>query len=142
MSLLHALIGARLAGGSGGEVTATDVVKATGRMTAQQAATTLTNLGAEAAPGTVTDLTSTSITLAPAANTLYTYGTLSALTLSSAPAGWFNIVFTSGSTATVTTFPAGISGLESFAAKANTQYELDVRDGRATIKGWPVGASA
>jgi hypothetical protein len=49
-------------------------------------------------------------------------------------------VFTSGSTATSTTFPATILGLEDFAAEANTIYEINVLDNRAVVGSWAVSA--
>lgn len=93
-------------------------------------------------PETVTDLSSTSITLANAVdNTIYEYGELTSLTVSNPPAtGAYSIVFTSGATATTTTFPATILGLESFAAEANTVYEINVLDNRAVVGSWAVSA--
>ena len=92
-------------------------------------------------PVTVTDLSSTSIILAPATNTIYEYGELTSLTISNPPAtGAYSIVFTSGSTATTTTIPSTILGLESFAAEANTLYEINVLDNRAVIGSWAVSA--
>ena len=93
-------------------------------------------------PSIVTDLSSTSITLAASANTEYRFGELTSLTVSSSPAsGAYSIVFTSGSTPTVTTFPASVLGLEDFAAEADTIYEINVLDGRAVYKGWPIPVS-
>ena len=93
-------------------------------------------------PTTVTDLSSTSITLDLAAdNTIYKYGELTSLTVTSPPAtGEYTIVFTSGSTPTVTTIPATILGLESFAAEANTLYEINVLDNRAVVGSWAVSS--
>ncbi len=82
------------------------------------------------------------VTIAAADNTVYNCGELSSLTVSSSPAsGVYSIVFTSGATPTVTTFPATILGLEDFAAEANTRYEINVLDGRAVYMGWPLPAS-
>lgn len=89
---------------------------------------------------TVTDTSSTSITLALAAdNTIYEYGTLSALTVTAIPAaGDFIIRFTSGATATTTNFPASMVFPEAFSAEANTRYEINVSNGYALAVGWPV----
>lgn len=93
-------------------------------------------------PETVTDLSSTSITLASAANnTIYQYGELTALTISSIPAsGAFIITFTSGATPTVLTVPNTMIMPDGFAVEANTRYEINVRDGYALVAGWAVSA--
>lgn len=77
--------------------------------------------------------------ITPEANTIYHCGELTSLTISNPPAtGAYSIVFTSGSTATETTFPSSILGLEDFAAEANTIYEINVLDNRAVYNGWGV----
>ena len=86
-------------------------------------------------------VTSSTPTITPIHNTTYKCGTLTSLTISNPPStGAYSIVFTSGSTATSTTFPATILGLESFAAEANTLYELNVLDSRAVVGSWAVSA--
>lgn len=81
-------------------------------------------------------------TIAPSPDTFYQCGTLTSLTINNPPAsGAYSIVFTSGSTATTTTIPATILGLESFAAEANTIYEINVLDNRAVVGSWAVSAS-
>lgn len=88
---------------------------------------------------TVVAVTGTTPTITPAANTIYKCGELTSLTISNSPAsGAYSIVFTSGATATTTTFPAAILGLEDFAAEANTRYEINVLDNRAVYNGWGV----
>ena len=83
----------------------------------------------------------TTPTITPAANTSYNCGELASLTISHPTcSGSYSIVFTSGSTPTVTTFPATVLGLEDFAAEANTLYEINVLDNRAVYKGWPLQA--
>lgn len=92
-------------------------------------------------PTVVTDLVSSSITLAAADNTIYKYGTLSSLTVSSFPAtGAFSITFTSGSTATTLTVPQTLVMHDSFTVEANTRYEINVLDGYAVAAGWSVSA--
>lgn len=88
---------------------------------------------------TVTDTSSTSITLSLAAdNTIYEYGELTALTVTNIVAsGDFIIRFTSGATATTTNFPASMVFPEAFSAEANTRYEINVSNGYALAVGWP-----
>ena len=95
-----------------------------------------------AAPAeTVVNVTGTTPTIEPQANTIYKCGELTSLTISNPPAtGAYSIVFTSGATATTTTFPATILGLEDFAAEANTLYEINVLDNRAVVGSWAVSA--
>lgn len=89
-------------------------------------------------PATIT-VSGTTPTIAPAANTIYKCSELTSLTISNPPAqGAYSIVFTSGATATTTTIPATILGLESFAAEANTIYEINVLDNRAVVGEWEV----
>lgn len=81
------------------------------------------------------------ITITPVANNVYNCGTLVSLTISNPTTqGMYSIVFTSGSVATVTTFPASILGLENFAPEANTLYEINVLDNRAVVGSWGVSA--
>jgi hypothetical protein len=90
---------------------------------------------------TVVEVEGTTPTITPESNTIYNCGTLTSLTISNPPAtGAYSIVFTSGATATATTIPATILGLESFVAEANTLYEINVLDNRAVIGSWAVSA--
>lgn len=90
---------------------------------------------------TVVEVSGTTPTITPEANTIYNCGELTSLTISNPPAtGAYSIVFTSGTTATETTFPAAILGLESFAAEVNTLYEINVLDNRAVVGSWAVSA--
>ena len=92
-------------------------------------------------PATVTDISSTSITLAAADNTEYNYGELTALTISSIQAaGVFIITFTSGATPTVLTVPNTMIMPDGFAVEANTRYEINCKDGYALVAGWAVSA--
>ena len=96
------------------------------------------------APTTVTDLSSTSITLASAAdNTIYEYGTLSALTVTAITnPGEFIISWRSGSTPTTHNlpssmrFPTADNAME--ACEANTDYEINCRNGKCVVTAWPV----
>lgn len=90
---------------------------------------------------TRTDVSGSTPSIEPAADTLYVCGELQTLTVTNPPAtGLWCIIFVSGSTPTVTTFPAGVEGLDSFAAAANTRYEISVLDGYALVRSWGVSA--
>lgn len=100
-----------------------------------QLITRVTNVeGIRVPKGVTTD------TLTPEINHNYVYtNALTSLTITDPPAtGAYSIVFTSGSTATTTTIPATILGLESFAPEANTMYEINVLDNRAVVGKWAV----
>lgn len=85
------------------------------------------------------NISGTVLTFAPEASNIYKCGELTSLTISNPPAtGAYSIVFTSGSTATTTTIPSTILGLEDFAAEANTLYEINVLDNRAVVGSWGV----
>lgn len=89
----------------------------------------------------VITVSGTAPTITPIHNRIYKCGELTSLTISNPPAtGAYSIVFTSGSTATTTTIPATILGLEDFAAETNTIYEINVLDNRAVIGKWAVSA--
>ncbi len=88
------------------------------------------------------ELSGTGIMLTPEADRLYRCGELTSLTITDPPAvGVWMIVFSSGAAPTRTTIPAGILGLEDFAAEANAVYEINVLDNRALVAGWPVSAA-
>lgn len=89
----------------------------------------------------VVDVTGATPTVTPENNKRYQCGTLTSLTISTPPAtGEYSIVFTSGATATTTTIPATILGLENFAPEVNTVYEINVLDNRAVVGSWAVSA--
>lgn len=90
---------------------------------------------------TIETVSGASKTLNPTANQVYNCGTITELTISNpTTSGAYSIVFTSGSTATVTTFPATILGLEQFAADTNRIYEINVLDNRAVVGSWAVSS--
>jgi hypothetical protein len=98
------------------------------------------NVADNSAPTTVT-VSGTTPTVTPVINTIYQCGELASLTVNNPPmTGAYSIVFTSGATATTTTIPATILGLEDFAAEANTLYEINVLDNRAVVGSWVVSA--
>ena len=118
-------------GPGGGSVTPESIVTATGHMTPEQAAQTRGNLGAAAAE-TVVEVTGSTPTIEPQANTIYNCGELTSLTISNPPAnGKYSIIFFSGATATTTV------GIENFVAEANKRYKITVEDNYATYDSWP-----
>lgn len=87
----------------------------------------------------VVEIEETEAVIKPVNNTLYNCGELVSLTISDPPAtGWYSIVFTSGSTATVIPTQLNILGLENFEPEVNTLYEINVLDNRAKIGSWAV----
>lgn len=89
----------------------------------------------------ITTATASQVEVSARDHNIYKFATLTALTISSSPVtGAYSIVFTSGSTATTTTIPATILGLEDFAAEANTIYEINVLDNRAVVGKWAVSS--
>ena len=92
------------------------------------------------APGVVTDNSPTP-SIAAAANTIYKFGEISSLTISSFPeTGEFTVTFTSGSTATVLTEPSDMILPDDFSVEANRRYEISVSDGYAVVASWAVSA--
>lgn len=139
MSLLEAMIAAKLSGssgeGGGGGGAVSSVNGKTGAVVLNAE-----DVGASPAE-TVVEVSGTTPTITPAANTIYKCRELTSLTISNTQAsGAYSIVFTSGSTATETAFPAAILGLEDFAAEADTLYEINVLDNRAVVGSWAVSA--
>lgn len=141
MNLLDALIGRAVAGGGSAAVTPADIVSATGDMDFTQQAQTRTNIGAAAA-WTENTVPGTTVSILPLPNNRYECGEITSLTISVSPPekGEYSIVFTSGATPTTTTIPHTILGLESFAAEANTLYEINVLDNRAVVGSWAVSS--
>lgn len=83
------------------------------------------------------------LTITPEENCIYncTASALTSLTITNPPAtGSYVIKFNSGNTPTTTTIPSSIHGLESFAAEANTHYEINVEDNYAVVGKWAVSA--
>ena len=79
------------------------------------------------------------VTIVTTRDHYYSCGTLDSLTVTvSGTSGAWSLSFTSGSTPTVTSIPSTILGLESFAAEANTVYEINVLDNRAVVGKWAV----
>ena len=139
---LLAILLAKLFGGGGGSGTDSNAVHYTADTgkTDSEKAQARTNIDASQATA-VNTVSGATPSIAPAANNVYNCGTLTSLTITNPPAaGEYTIVFTSGSTATTTTIPNTILGLESFAAEANTIYEINVYDNRAVVGSWAVSS--
>ena len=111
-------------GGGGGSVTSVN---------GQTGAVVLDAEDVGASPAeTVVEVTGTTPTITPAANTIYNCGELTSLTISNPPAtGKYSIIFYSGATPTTTV------GIENFAAEANKRYKITVEDNYATYDSWP-----
>lgn len=141
MSFLQALIAEKLSGsGGGGTVTVDAALSASSENPVQNKAIAAALENKADKEATVT-VSGTTPTITPANNTIYNCGEITSLTISNPPeTGAYSIVFTSGSTATVTAFPATILGLEDFAAEANTIYAINVLDNRAVVGSWAVSA--
>lgn len=89
-------------------------------------------------PAVITDTSSTTPTIASAANnTIYKYTQdLTSFELT-AGTGSYMICFHSGSTATSTVFPVDILGLDDFVPETYTYYEINIMENRAVWMGWP-----
>ncbi len=86
-------------------------------------------------------LSGTEVAFCPEANAVYECGEVTALTISDIPEhGIFAVTFTSGSTATVLTVPAGMTMPDGFSVEANTRYEINCKNGYAVVAGWAVSA--
>lgn len=126
MSLLQALIAAKLSGsgGSGGGA----VLSVNGKTGAVEL--TAEDVGAAEAE-TVVEVSGTTPTIEPQANTIYNCGELTSLTISNPPAtGKYSIAFFSGATPTTTV------GIEKFITEANKRYKIEVEDNYATYDSW------
>ena len=155
MDLMNAILAAKLGGGSGGGGSAENAVLYVAQsLTDAQKSRARLNIGAASEADVdehdamlrdlvtyPTQVTGTAPTIQPLPNRIYKCGTLTSLTVSTPLAeGAWSIEFTSGATATTTSFPAAILGLEDFAAEATTIYEINVLDNRAVVGSWAVSA--
>ena len=69
-------------------------------------------------------------------NKRYLCGTLTSLTITKPESGYFEVVFTSGATATTLT-ATGITFPSWFTPEANYKYEISVMDGMGVVAAWP-----
>lgn len=159
MSLLQALIAAKLSGsggeggGGGGSITVDEELNANSTNPVQNrtitllAARLLEELASKADEETTVTVSGTTPTIEPQANTIYNCGELTSLTISNPPAtGAYSIKFVSGATPTYATIPPKPAMLwqtddnnppQGFPA-ANTLYEVNVKDTRVVLGEWPV----
>ena len=86
----------------------------------------------------VEDVTVTGATpsITAEANKRYQCGTVTSLTIVKPQSGYFEVTFTSGSTATTLT-ATGITFPEWFAVEKNYKYELSILDGMGVVAAWP-----
>lgn len=166
MNLIDILLAAKLAGGGGGGADAVRYTQQSLTEAQQlQARKNINAASADVAPypeanhegfflmaaedGTaswaplmnVINIAGANKTITPAGGNVYNFteSALTSLTITDPPAtGSYIIKFNSGSTPTTTTIPATIHGLESFAAEANTHYEINVEDNYAVVGSWAV----
>ncbi len=134
MSLLQAMIAAKLSGGPGGG--------AVSSVNGKTGAVLLTaeDVGAAAAE-TVVEVSGTTPTITPANNTIYNCGEVASLTISNPPAGGaYSIVFTSGATPTDLSVDPAIKMPDGFSVEANKRYEINVLNRWAVVGSWAVSA--
>ena len=82
-------------------------------------------------------ISDTAATITPADNTIYKCGELTSLTISNPPAtGSYEIIFTSGATATSFSIPQTIYMPDSFSIEANMRYEISISDNYGVGMGW------
>lgn len=125
-------------GGGSGSTSAADVSfdnTDTTHITADNVQDALEQVDALIAPAEVTDLTSTSITLAnAAANTVYKYGTLTSLTVTANDTSNLEtlIYFTAGNSITVS-LPQTLKTIGDITFDANTAYVLSIQNNIAVL---------
>lgn len=141
MSLLEAVIAAKISGsgGGGGSITVDTALSPTSPNPVQNKAVyaALANAadildGKQDKPIEET-ISEAAASITPTDHTVYHCGTLTSLTISNPPAtGKYAIIFFSGATATV------VTGIDNFTVEANKRYRIDVSDGYATFDAWSV----
>ena len=135
MSILQALIAAKLSGsgGGGGGGSVTSVNGKTGAVML-----TAADVGSAEAE-TAVAVSGATPTITPAPNTIYKCGEVASLTISNPTAtGAYSIVFTSGSTATDLSIPPELKMPDGFTVEANKRYEINVSAGWAVAGSWAV----
>ena len=118
-------------GGGGGSVTSVN---------GKTGAVSLTAEDVGAAPAeTVVEVSGTTPTIEPQANTIYNCGEVASLTISNPPArGDYSVTFTSGSTPTDLSIDPAIKMPDGFTVEANKRYEINVFNGWAVAGSWAV----
>lgn len=157
MSLLEALIAAKLSGsggggGGGGSVTVDASLSASSENPVQnKAITSIINqmdlqLGElDTAVGDKQDqpigitVSGTTPTITPIRDRIYTCGEVTSLTISNPPAnGAYSVIFTSGSTPTDLSVDPAIKMPDGFTVEANKRYEINVSGNWAVAGSWAV----
>lgn len=140
MNLMESFIGNALSGGSGQSGPSSAVLYTQQTLTPAQQAQARQNIQGEAA-SKVVQISGPDALITPEDNTIYQCGALTSLTVSNPPAsGIWSVIFYSGATATTSTLPTSLHGLEHFAPETNTLYEINVLDDRAVIGSWAVNS--
>lgn len=94
------------------------------------------NINAEEAT-TIETISGTTVTITPVNNYIYKCGELASLTISNPPVtGSYEIIFTSGATATSFSIPQTIYMPDSFSIEANMRYEISISDSYGAGMGW------
>lgn len=90
---------------------------------------------------TAVEVSGTTPTIEPQANTIYNCGEVASLTISNPPAtGTYSITFTSGSTPTDLSLDPAIKMPDGFSVEANKRYEINVLNRWAVAGSWAVSA--
>lgn len=156
MSLLQALIAAKLSGsgggGGGGSVTVDASLSATSENPVQNKVITSkinqmdlqlgeldTAVGDKEDQAIGITVSGATPTITPIRNRIYTCGEVASLTISNPPAnGAYSVIFTSGATATDLSIPPDLKMPDGFTVEANRRYEINVSGGYAVVGSWAV----
>lgn len=84
----------------------------------------------------VVEVSGTSPVIVAEANTRYVCGELSTLDFTPSDSGICDVIFTSGSTATVVTLPNDVVMPSGYSISADTKYELNFMDGLGVFQSW------
>lgn len=142
MSLLEAVIAAKISGsgGGGGSITVDTAMSPTSTNPVQNKVIyNALAYAAEIVDGKMDKpieetVEESAAEITPADNTIYQCGELTSLTITDPPStGKFWIWFTSGATATA------VTGIDNFTPEANKVYRISVENGYATYDSWSVG---
>ena len=87
----------------------------------------------------VVNISETAPSIIAAANTRYICGEISTLSITPPSSGICDVIFTSGSSATIVTLPSTVMMPEWFSVESNRIYEISIEDGvRGVVTSWPV----
>ena len=140
MNLMESFISNSLSGSSGQSGPSNAVLYTQQTLTPAQQVQARENIQGEAA-AKVVQISGPDAVITPEDNTIYQCGEVSSITLTNHIAeGCYVIIFTSGNTAATSSVPASIVGLEQFAPKPDTRYEISISDGYAVFCSWAVNS--